>query len=159
MIGKGIKRVPTATSTVPLRYPLVLGIATLLFVARVLGQTLVVSGDVRFLPPFERWYSGLMPYWLLLPVQIAMIAAMLKIVSRFRARGRITSSSCGRAPAASCMWLSYLYALAMAVRYVVTMTLAPGAALVHRNHPDLVPFRACGLSFTPLDAIRPAAPR
>ena len=71
MIGKGIKRVPTATSTVPLRYPLVLGIATLLFVARVLGQALVVSSDVGFFPPFERWYSGLMPYWLLLPVQIA----------------------------------------------------------------------------------------
>jgi hypothetical protein len=58
---------------VPLRYPLLLGTFTLLFVLRVSGQVLVGVREVSFLPPFEQWYSGLLPYPLLLLVQIALI--------------------------------------------------------------------------------------
>jgi hypothetical protein len=120
-----VKAVPAETaSIIPLRYPLVLGITTFLFVARVLGQALVASGGVGFLPPFERWYSGLMPYWLLLPVQIIMIAVMLKIVRDF-ARGAGYFVALRPRTGSILMWFSYLYAFAMAVRYVVTMTLHP----------------------------------
>ena len=47
-----------------------------LFILRVLGQALVAFADVRFLPPMEAWYSGLMPYEYLLPSQIAIIGVM-----------------------------------------------------------------------------------
>jgi hypothetical protein len=50
-----------------------------LFVLRVMGQALVAFLDVEFLPPMEAWYSGLMPYEVLLPSQIVIVAVMAKI--------------------------------------------------------------------------------
>jgi hypothetical protein len=47
-----------------------------LFVLRVAGQALVALFDVRFLPPMEAWYSGVMPYPYLLPAQIVIIVLM-----------------------------------------------------------------------------------
>jgi hypothetical protein len=112
------------TNTVPLRYPLVLGACTLLFVLRVLGQMLVAVRDVGFLPPFEQWYSGLLPYPLLLPVQIAMIALMLKIVGDF-VRGEGFFVSLAPFTGRVLRVLGCIYFLAMVVRYAVTMSLYP----------------------------------
>ena len=39
--------------------------------------------QVRFLPPAQAWYSGLMPYEYLLPSQVAIIALMGKICLDF----------------------------------------------------------------------------
>src|SRR5688572_19360012 len=47
-----------------------------LFFARVVGQILVAFADVSFLPPMPEWYSGLLPYSLLLPMQIVMLVLM-----------------------------------------------------------------------------------
>lgn len=44
-----------------------------LFALRVAGQALVAFSDVRFLPPMQAWYSGLMPYPYLLPSQRARL--------------------------------------------------------------------------------------
>ena len=109
---------------VPRRYPLLLGTFTFLFACRVLGQLVVAFADVAWLPPFERWYSGLMPYAALLPVQVAMIAVMLKIVWDF-ARGHGFFLRLGPRIGTILLWFSYLYALAMVGRYVVTMLLKP----------------------------------
>ena len=112
------------TRAVPLHYPLLLGACTALFVLRVLGQAVVAIYDVGFLPPFERWYSGLLPYPLLLPAQIILAALMLKIVGDFaRADGYFVSLQprTGRI----LMGLGCLYALAMMVRYCVTMAAHP----------------------------------
>jgi hypothetical protein len=49
---------------------LLLGSLALLFLLRVVGQILVAFLGVRFLPPLEDWYSGLLPYPILLPVQL-----------------------------------------------------------------------------------------
>jgi hypothetical protein len=95
-----------------------------LFTARVSGQALVAFLGVGFLPPMEQWYSGLMPYSILLPTQLAMIVVMAVIV-RDVARGTGTFSVPRRRAGPPLVWLSYLYALSMAVRYVVTMTLYP----------------------------------
>ena len=67
----------------PRRYPVLLAICTILFVLRVAGQILVSFREVSFLPPFAEWYSGLMPYWMLLPVQLVMIVGMVWIVRDF----------------------------------------------------------------------------
>jgi hypothetical protein len=72
----------------------------------------------------DRWYSGLLPYPVLLPVQLGIIALMLKIVYDFaRARGYFVTP----APRAAryIMWFSYLYFFAMVARYVATMWLRP----------------------------------
>jgi hypothetical protein len=58
-----------------------------LFILRVAGQALVAFLDVRFLPPMERWYSGLIPYPYLLASQILIIALMARVCLDFT-RGR-----------------------------------------------------------------------
>jgi hypothetical protein len=113
-----------APRTVPLRYPLLLGTLTALFALRVLGQALVVFFEVGFLPPMERWYSGLVPYVVLLPVQLAMIAVMLKIIWDF-ARGAGLFVELRPRTGTILMWLSYLYAFAMVGRYAITMVRQP----------------------------------
>ncbi len=109
---------------VPHRYPLVLSILTALFGLRVAGQLLAAVADVSFLPPFERWDSGIVPYSLLLPLQIVLIALMMVIVRDFiRGRGFFIALT----PRTGLIMerLSYLYAAVMVTRYVVTMTLYP----------------------------------
>jgi len=109
---------------VPVRYPLLLGTFTFLFILRVLGQVLVGIHDVGLLPPFEQWYSGVVPYWLLLPLQIALIALMLRIVRDF-ARGDGYFVDLKPRTGAALKMLSCIYFLSMLVRYIVTMALHP----------------------------------
>lgn len=47
-----------------------------LFLLRVLGQLEVVLIAPIWLPPMEQWYSGLLPYPLLLPAQILILMLM-----------------------------------------------------------------------------------
>jgi hypothetical protein len=47
-----------------------------LFLLRVLGQIEVVLIAPVWLPPMEAWYSGLLPYPLLLPAQILILMLM-----------------------------------------------------------------------------------
>ena len=46
------------------------------FAARVLGQFEVLLISPDWLPGMEAWYSGLLPYYLLLPAQIAILMVM-----------------------------------------------------------------------------------
>jgi hypothetical protein len=94
-----------------------------LFVFRVAGQLLVVKRAPAWLPPMHQWH--LMPYRLLLPIQLAFIAVMaLIIVSLFRGSGPLfnTNPSFGR----FLIGFSVVYAAAMAVRYVMRMYRRPG---------------------------------
>ena len=58
-----------------------------LFLLRVLGQLEVVLIAPVWLPPMEQWYSGLLPYPLLLPAQILLLMLMTGLVVR-EMRGR-----------------------------------------------------------------------
>jgi len=58
-----------------------------LFLLRVLGQLEVVLIAPAWLPPMEQWYSGLLPYPLLLPAQILLLMLMTGLVVR-EMRGR-----------------------------------------------------------------------
>jgi hypothetical protein len=109
---------------VPLHYSLLLAAFTLLFILRVCGQILVAIVDTDFLPPFEQWYSGLLPYSVLLPIQGLIIGVMLKIVLDF-ARGSGLFITPKPRAAVFIKWFSYVYFLSMVARYAVTMTLYP----------------------------------
>jgi hypothetical protein len=109
---------------VPLHYSQLLTAFTLLFILRVCGQVLVAIVDIDFLPPFEQWYSGLLPYSVLLPVQILIIGVMLKIVLDFT-RGSGFFIKPNPQAAVFIKWLSYIYFLSMVARYAITMTLHP----------------------------------
>jgi len=106
------------------RYAAVLTVLAVAFWLRVVGQVLVAFWQVEFLPPMEQWYSGLLPYPLLLPAQILILAIQAWICTDFwRGRGYFVEPR--RSAACLIGWLSYLYIAANGARYVITMTLHP----------------------------------
>ena len=97
---------------------------TALFLARVLGHVAVVLFQPRFLPPMAQWYSGLLAYRYLLPVQAVILAIMVTVSWQFsEGAGFFVAPR----PVAG-QWLvkySYLYFTAMVVRYVIWMKRRP----------------------------------
>ena len=95
-----------------------------LFFLRVLGQALVAFTGVTFLPAMSEWYSGLLPYPLLLPVQVVILALQAKIsldLTRQRGVFVVPRPRAGR----GLQILAMLYFLAMVVRYALTMAWYP----------------------------------
>ncbi len=93
------------------------------FVVRVLGQVFVGVTAPPWLPPMEQWYSGLLPYPVLLPTQIVLIGIMMRFARRVTRHG-------GRLPddPRRSTWLaraSCVYAAVMVVRYAMQMVLRP----------------------------------
>lgn len=106
------------------RYALVLSVLAFLFLLRVLGQALVAFFDVRWLPAMAEWYSGLLPYRLLLPAHLAILLIQAAIsTDLFRGRGpmAVQRPRIGRA----LRWFSVIYFAAMVLRYVLTMAWYP----------------------------------
>ncbi|GFE83213.1 hypothetical protein GCM10011487_52130 [Steroidobacter agaridevorans] len=60
----------------------VLWTCTVLFLLRVVGQLEVLLAAPSWLPPMSDWYSGLIPYPILVPVQIAILMLMSALVMR-----------------------------------------------------------------------------
>jgi hypothetical protein len=105
-------------------YALSLAALAVAFMLRVLGQALVAFFDVDFLPPMEQWYSGLIPYAHLLPIQVIILGLQAKISADiWRGVGRF--AGCRPRGGRVLAWLSVLYFFAMLVRYGVTMYLHP----------------------------------
>jgi hypothetical protein len=88
-----------------------------LFFARVVGQIEVLLLAPRWLPAMQAWYSGGLPYPLLLPIQILLL--MLMGVLAIQTRGaRSRTNAADRT--ADILWaLAVLYVLGMAVRLVL----------------------------------------
>jgi hypothetical protein len=86
-----------------------------LFGARVIGQFEVLVAAPDWLPDMDAWYSGLLPYYLLLPVQIALLMIMAVVAWSRRVRtGRFALAN--PRMARMLRGLALLYFLAMAVR-------------------------------------------
>ncbi|MDP3775496.1 MAG: hypothetical protein Q8Q85_14650 [Gemmatimonadales bacterium] len=108
------------------RYAPVLWTLLALFCLRVLGQVLVVFFNVRWLPPMKEWYSGLLPYPLLLPAQILIIALFAKICTDF-SRGRGFFVEPRPFFARYVLGFGYGYLAVMVLRYPMRMYLHPEA--------------------------------
>lgn len=89
---------------------------------RVAAQVVVVLVHPRWLPPMKDWYSGLVPYPLLLPAQLAIIALMVMMIRQV-SRGAVRN----RRLAFAIFGFATLYAGAMIVRFVLLRT----------HHPEL----------------------
>jgi len=101
-----------------------LWVLTFLFFLRVVGQVLVVCCQVGWLPPMEHWYSGLLAYPPLLVSQIVILGLQWKVNTDWgRQRGwfAVPHPRVGK----GLQWFSYVYASAMVVRYIITMSLYP----------------------------------
>jgi hypothetical protein len=96
------------------------------FCCRVLGQALVAFLDVTWLPPMEEWYSGLMPYPLLLPAQLFIIAVYTKVCWDFT-RGAGYFVQVRPMFSRGVLWFGYVYLAAMFLRYIIRMELYPEA--------------------------------
>jgi hypothetical protein len=97
---------------------------TFLFVLRVLGQVAVLLRAPLWLPPVEGENWNLVPYRILLPAQLLIIALMCAIVagvSNERAPFGARRAGVGLALVAA----SAVYAGVMALRYVVRMARRP----------------------------------
>jgi hypothetical protein len=105
-------------------YAIGLAALAVAFMARVLGQALVALFRVDFLPPMHEWQSGLIPYALLLPIQLIILGLQGKISADiWRGAGRL--ARCRPRGGRILLWLSVVYFLAMVVRYILTMYLHP----------------------------------
>jgi len=100
----------------------VLWLFTGLFVLRVAGQVLVAIRPRHWLPPMAQW--NLVPYPVLLPIQLVFIAVMLWIDLAFT---RETGIPVAKNPGLGGFLIAFsaVYALAMPVRYVVRMYRRP----------------------------------
>jgi hypothetical protein len=108
-----------------------------LFVLRVVGQLVVGLSSPTWLPAWHEWYSGLLPYSLLLPAQLVLIAWMVVVnhqntrVDGAGGRFLVQSARTKRLLRGS----AAVYVGAMVVRYAVTMTLRPEMRWLHGTIP------------------------
>lgn len=95
-----------------------------LFVGRVAGQVIVVLWAPTWLPPMRQWYSGLLPYRFLLPIQLVLIVAMAAMALDVSTGGDLLGGPYRRL-GEILMWVGYVYAGSMVVRYVLRMARRP----------------------------------
>lgn len=91
-----------------------------LFFLRVIGQVQVLLWSPAWLPPMSDWYSGLLPYPVLLPAQIVILMLMSVLVVREGHAGRSVD---GR-PARWQCWVrsaALVYFVVMLLRLVIQM--------------------------------------
>jgi hypothetical protein len=100
----------------------VLWLFTGLFVMRVAGQVLVAVRPQQWLPPMGQW--NLIPYPILLPIQLVFIVAMVWIDMSFTSSVGISTA---KSPDMGKFLIAFsaVYALAMAMRYAVRMRRRP----------------------------------
>ena len=91
-----------------------------LFAARVIGQLEVLLVEPHWLPDMEAWFSGLLPYPVLLPAQIAILMLMAVVAWNPRIRNGSFARSHPRS-AEVLRILAGIYFLVMAVRLSVNL--------------------------------------
>lgn len=121
-VALGVARTHTALP-VP-REAWILWTLSVLFVLRVAGQVLVEFFGVTFLPRASEWYSGLLPYPLLLPAQIVILIWMARINWRVTSRRGFFTSPHPRL-GQFLLIFSMLYVAVMVGRYFISGHLHP----------------------------------
>jgi hypothetical protein len=104
--------------------PAVLWLCLALFIARVLGQIFVGLYRPRFLPPWEEWYSGVLPYpWLLLSQVLIIMWLTLAAYDSTRGSGFFVLEN--PRTARGIYVASLFYGGGMILRYAITMWRSP----------------------------------
>lgn len=106
------------------RHALVLVLLMIAFAGRVVVQLVQLEHPVNWLPSFERWQSGALPYAVLLGGQLAILGAQLHIVRSVRALHPMLGNRSHRVVRA----FAHTYLVVMVVRLLVGLTVAaPGS--------------------------------
>ena len=114
----------------------VLWICIGLFFARVVGQIEVLLVAPGWLPAMQAWYSGLLPYPLLLPIQIALLMLMCVLAIGTRTPRRLRGAA--DRTAAILRALAIVYVAVMVARLIV---------IVHRYGEDFYLHGAIPVAF------------
>ena len=101
-------------------YTLILTALLLLFCVRVFAQLLQAWNSVTFLPPFEAWESGAMPYPLLVVSQAVIIAVCARVIWRLYVGLTMPSARTGIA----LLVIGWLYFGLMCLRLIIGLTVA-----------------------------------
>ena len=102
-----------------IRHDLWLGALTLLFALCVTAQALQRVFELEVLPTFEAWHGGLLPYWLLLTAQIALLGVMVRTVVLVAA-DRVAAT---RGKAVVLLTIGSLYLATMSFRFLAGQTI------------------------------------
>ena len=92
----------------------------ILFIGRVVAQLMQLLHPVSFLPSFEIWQSGALPYPVLLMLQIIIIALMLAATVKFFRGTIVVQPTKGRIY----FFLGSLYFVFMLIRFIAGFTVA-----------------------------------
>ncbi len=91
-----------------------------LFLLRVIGQVEVWLLAPDWLPPMDAWYSGLLPYPLLLPAQMLLLMGMA-VLAHIHTSPRYRNASLANRTAAMLRTVAVLYFGVMVLRLAVTV--------------------------------------
>lgn len=116
-----------------------------LFLLRVVGQLVVVLQAPTWLPPMHQWH--LMPYRLLLPSQIGILA-LVALIEISLIRGWRPLGDANPGFGRLLIGFSFAYAGVMAVRYVVRMYRRPGERWFGGTIPIVFHFVLAAFLFT-----------
>lgn len=113
----------------------------LIFCFRVGVQFLQRFGDFDFLPSFNDWHSGSIPYLWLFVSQVVIIFITVNIVFKLH----INTYKCGLKKSKVLLFIGWLYFLFMLVRFVLSITVMQphqwfGATLPAAFHMVLAAF-------------------
>jgi hypothetical protein len=101
-------------------YSFFLTLFTVLLLARVIGQLVVVLFAPRWLPPMEQWQSGILPYPVLLASQIVVLTFMVLISADF-VRGSGFFVQAHPLGGQFSVWFGGVYFAGMVARYIIRM--------------------------------------
>ena len=104
-----------------------------LFFARVAGQIEVLLVAPHWLPAMPAWYSGLLPYPLLLPIQIVLLMLMCVLVIGTRTASRPR----GAPERTAAIWRTFaiVYVAVMAARLILIVHRYGGDFYLHGAIP------------------------
>ena len=74
---------------------LIILVLTLIFIGRVLAQLIEYFVDISFIPNFDKWQSGTVPYWVLLVFQFTIMSFMVTVYRKL-SKGTVQSSKLKR---------------------------------------------------------------
>jgi hypothetical protein len=92
----------------------------LLFCLRVLAQLLQAWSPVAWLPPFEAWASGALPYWVLVTFQVLIVLVCARVIRRLHAGLIRPSVTTGKV----LLILGSIYFGLMCLRLIIGLTVA-----------------------------------
>jgi hypothetical protein len=123
-LSTSVRQTQIERSSLGRRYAAAMWAMLGLFVLRVVGQVLVAFFGVAYLPAMPEWYSGLLPYPILLRVQCLIIVLFTWICIDVT-RGRGTFAYASAQIGTFLTWFSAIYAFSMLARYAITMAIHP----------------------------------